>query len=68
LNPDAALRASEIELNLNLMAGFNYVLQTSSDLTNWQNLGESFFVEDEYYSLKVPINGAKQFFRAYQLR
>ena len=61
--PSLSIHFSAVKVTEHLMLNSNYLLQTSSDLTNWVSFGSVFTATNEYMVNEFEINTTNQYFR-----
>ncbi len=61
--PSLSIAVSRVKVTLHLLLGHNYVLESSSDLQNWMQVGAQFTAEDEVIEQEFEIGLTGRFFR-----
>lgn len=61
--PSLSIAVSRVKVTLHLLLGHNYVLESSTDLQNWVQVGTQFTAEDEVIEQEFEIGLTGRFFR-----
>lgn len=65
--PTLSIRASKVKVTQNVVLGRNYVLESSSDLTNWAAVGPPFTATSESVTDEFDVDFNERFFRIRQV-
>jgi hypothetical protein len=67
LAPTLKIRLSKVAVDMTLVMGTKYQVETSNDLKTWTPLGEPFVAPAEQISQEFPVEEAGRFFRLTQV-
>ena len=61
--PSLSIAVSAVKVTQHVVLGRNYVLESSTDLKNWNQVGTSFTAESEYMTDEYEIDVTGRYFR-----
>ncbi len=65
--PTLAINVSRVNVISHVVLGFNYVIESSTDLVNWTATGPEFTAQSEYVTNEFIVNQTGQYFRIRQV-
>jgi hypothetical protein len=65
--PTLAINVSRVNVVSHVVLGFNYVIESSTDLVNWTATGPEFTAQSEYVTNEFIVNQTGQYFRIQQV-
>jgi hypothetical protein len=65
--PTLAINVSRVNVIAHVVLGFNYQIESSTDLVNWTAAGSEFTAQSEYVTNEFIVNQTGQYFRIRQV-
>ena len=65
--PTLTINVSRVNVTAHVVLGFNYVIESSTDLVNWTATGPEFTAQSEYITNEFIVNQTGQYFRIRQV-
>jgi hypothetical protein len=65
--PTLTINVSRVNVTQHVVLGFNYVLESSSDMVNWSATGPSFTAQSESITTEFVVAQTRQYFRLRQV-
>jgi hypothetical protein len=67
LAPTLEIKVSRVKITQHVSTGHNYVLESSSDLVNWNSVGTPFTADSDTVVMEVNAETAERFFRVREI-
>jgi hypothetical protein len=65
--PTLAINVSRVNVIAHVVLGFNYLIESSTDMVNWTATGPEFTAQSEYVTNEFIVNQTGQYFRIQQV-